>query len=108
MENKDNEKFTRKIGKAIEDTVNTVAEMTGKTIEEIKRMKREIVVSVRFDRDTMEKINMLVESGICKNKSEAVAYLTKKGIEVKEDLFEYLEDKLKEIRKIREDLRKYK
>ncbi len=102
------EKFTKKIGRALEDTVNIVAEATEKTIEEIKKIKKEIVVSVRLDRETMDKVNMLIESGLCKNKSEAVAYLTKQGVEYKRDLFEYLEDKLEELRKIKEDLKKYK
>jgi Arc/MetJ-type ribon-helix-helix transcriptional regulator len=83
-----------------------IARTAGRILEEAKTVKRQLVVSVRLDDESVRRIGQLVETGICSSRSEAVAFLAKSGIEARKELFTMIEERVQEIQKIKEEIRK--
>lgn len=63
-----------------------------------------VISSIRLPREDAEMIDLLVEAGIFRSRSEAVSYFAHKGIEASRDLLERVRSKVEELRKIRESL----
>jgi Arc/MetJ-type ribon-helix-helix transcriptional regulator len=82
-----------------------IAQTAERLFEEAKSAKRQIVVSVRLDDDSARRVDQLVEAGICSSRSEAVALLTKSGIESRLALFSKIEAKIAEIQRIKDEIR---
>lgn len=60
---------------------------------------------VKVSPDTQDKIDSLVEAGVFDSKAEAAAYLIEQGIKAEVKLFDVVEQKLSEIRRLRSELR---
>ena len=65
---------------------------------------RENVVMVRVSNEALEKLDMLVEAGITKSRSESVAYLVNEGIRTSEQLFKRIEEITEQITALRQQL----
>ncbi len=65
-----------------------------------------VISSIRLSREDAEMIDLLVEAGVFRSRSEAVSYFTKKGIEASRELLENVKKKLEELRQIRDALKK--
>ena len=87
------------------DVSSEIARTAERLFEEAKTAKRQIVVSVRLDDDSALRVDQLVEAGICSSRSEAVALLTKSGIQARSTLFNNIEAKIKEIQRIKDEIR---
>jgi hypothetical protein len=61
-------------------------------------------VMVRVNDEALEKLDMLVASGICKSRSESAAILLQRGIESSGALFDRIESVTNRITQLREDL----
>ena len=86
-----------------------VAENIGENIRDtIQGMKgsRENVVMVRIDRESLDRLDDLVEAGIMGSRSEAAAYLIAEGIRARQGLFDRIGEKIGEIRRAKEELRR--
>jgi Arc/MetJ-type ribon-helix-helix transcriptional regulator len=79
----------REVGKAIKDSLTS----------------RDNVVMVRVNDASREKMDMLVDAGIFKSRSECAAFLIHQGIQAQEILFDKLQNKVEQIQKIREELK---
>lgn len=94
-----------------EEFGDSVGRFATKTFESIKQTidksmnSRNTVLTIRVNDDANKKMNMLVEAGIFKSRSESAAYLIEEGIKFQERLFERIAKKLEEIEKIRLDLK---
>ena len=64
---------------------------------------RDNVLSIRVDNRDVAAIDALVEAGVLKTRSEAAAWLIKSGIEANRSLFEQVQAKTAEIRRLREE-----
>ena len=64
---------------------------------------RDNVLSIRVDDGDVAAIDALVEAGVLKTRSETAAWLIKSGIEANRDLFEQVQEKTAEIRRLREE-----
>ncbi len=64
-----------------------------------------VVSSVRLPQRDLEVVDALVETGVFKSRSEAVAFFAHKGIEASKPLFEEALTKLEELKKAREKLK---
>lgn len=82
-----------------------IAQTAERLFEEAKSAKRQIVVSVRLDDESARRVDQLVEAGICGSRSEAVAVLTKSGIQSRQELFDRIETKIQEIQRIKDEIR---
>ena len=63
------------------------------------------VVMVRVNKDSLYKIDELVDSGIVNSRSEAAAFLIKEGISSQSKLFNKISETTQIIRKAKEDLK---
>ena len=91
----------------MDDAVST-GEALGRNIEETLRgmlSKRESVVMVRMNKESLAKLDDLIDAGLVSSRSEAAAFLIGEGVKSRGDLFDRIADKVKEIRKAKEELR---
>ena len=64
-------------------------------------------VMVRVNDDALNKLDMLVASGICNSRSESAAFLLQQGIESSEALFTRIADVTTQISEMRQDLQEW-
>ena len=69
------------------------------------RAARDSVVMVRVTRETLDRLDTLVEAGIAGSRSEAAAFLIGEGVKARRGLFDTISDKVEQIRKTKEELR---
>ena len=62
------------------------------------------VVMVRVNKDSLHKIDELVDSGIVNSRSEAAAFLIGEGIQRRHSLFDRIAQKVENIRKAKQEL----
>ena len=90
---------------------NQVEKFAVKTAESIKKVvekalaSRNTVLTIRVNDESNQKMNMLVDAGLFKSRSESAAFLIQEGIRSREDLFKKIEGKLKKMDKIKEELK---
>ena len=81
-----------------------VSESVRGTLEDALAVRKKVVM-VRLNEVSVDRLDDLVESGIAGSRSEAAAYLIGEGIKANQGLFDRIADKIREIRKAKEDLR---
>lgn len=87
------------------DAVEELVEGIEKELEDIGR-KVTHVVSVRIRKHDLEVIDRLVEVGVFKSRSEAVAYFAKRGIEASREWIEKALEQAKKIKELQDAIRK--
>jgi len=94
----------------LEDIGNQVEKFASRTAESIKKVldrtlsSRNTVLTIRVDDVSNQKLNMLVDSGIFRSRSESAAFLINEGIKSQESLFSKISAKLLKIEKIKMEL----
>jgi len=63
------------------------------------------VIMVRVNNETLKAIDMLVEAGVCKSRSEGAAFLINQGIEASSDLYDRISGITEQITELRAKLR---
>jgi|TARA_Y100000310_G_scaffold291734_1_gene319898 Asp-tRNA(Asn)/Glu-tRNA(Gln) amidotransferase B subunit len=86
------------------DAASSVGETIRETIQAV-RTARPSVVMVRVNKESLAKLDELVDSGINSSRSEAAAFMIAEGIKAKSDLFDKIAEKTELIRQTREQLR---
>jgi len=105
------EKNSKQIKGKLDELTTQVEKVATKTAESIKKAiekalaARNTVLTIRVNEEANEKLNMLVEAGIFKSRSESAAFLIQEGIKSQIELFEKISDKLKQIEKLRKELK---
>ena len=109
------ERVIREVGTKVTDAVVkgtdeavTVAENIKETIKSRTsndRATRDNVVMVRVDKESLARMDELVEAELAGSRSEAAAYLISEGIKARNPLFDAISTKVEEIRKAKEELR---
>ena len=74
------------------------------TIESV-RSKRDNVVMVRVSRESLARLDELVDCGLTNSRSEAAAFLIAEGIKTRTDLYEKIAEQSKVIRQAKERLK---
>lgn len=93
----------------IVDEAKSKAESIGETLSETIQTvltSRDNVVMVRVNKETLSRLDELVEASLVNSRSEATAFLIAEGIRMRRKLFEQISDKIKDIRKAKEDLKR--
>ncbi len=99
------------VDKAVRDTIDkgkeVAATVGGSIRDSIKAVRetRDSVVMVRVSKDSLEKLDDLVDSGVTNSRSEAAAFLIGEGIAARADLFAKIAEQTQVIREAREKLR---
>ena len=63
------------------------------------------MLTIRVNDECNQKLNMLVEAGLFRSRSESAAFLIQEGIKSQRSLFDKIASKLKKIDQIREELK---
>ena len=82
------------VSDSIRDTIKTV------------RDTRDSVVMVRVSRESVDRLDELVDAGLANSRSEAAAFLITEGITARADLYGKIAEQTEVIRNAREKLRK--
>jgi hypothetical protein len=91
---------------------NQVEKIAVKTAESIRKVvdkalaSRNTVLTIRVNDESNRKMNMLVDAGLFKSRSESAAFLIQEGIKNQDTLFNKIAARLDKIEKIREELKK--
>lgn len=102
------------VNKVVREAVGRGSEAVGALGENVKqtwqetvrgqRPARTSVVMVRVDPDSLQRLDELIEAGLCSSRSEAAHYLISEGIRAKQGTFDKISQKIEEIRKARREL----
>ena len=88
------------------EAIEEPASLRGRVEQSLRQFfsgPRENVLSIRVDNSDVAAIDSLVEAGVLKTRSEAAAWLIKSGIEANRSLFERVQTKTAEIRRLRQE-----
>ena len=66
---------------------------------------RDNVIMVRVNKESLNKIDELVDTGLFKSRSESAAFLIREGIKARNDIFIIINEKISEIQKLKEELK---
>ncbi|MEM4741866.1 MAG: hypothetical protein QW370_06700 [Ignisphaera sp.] len=100
--------FIRSFGdvvKSLDDVFKEIDEAIEDGLKSISRRVTE-VVSTRIGRKELEIIDKLVDIGIFRSRSEAVAYFVRRGIEASKDLIDKALEHAKRIKELQESIKK--
>ena len=92
------------VSDALGEAVATMGDSLRATIEAV-RSKRDNVVMVRVSRESLAKLDELVDCGLTNSRSEAAAFLIAEGIKARTDLYAKIADQSQVIRQAKERLR---
>jgi hypothetical protein len=91
------------------DVSKVVAANVGESIREtIKsvRSNRDSVVMVRVNKESLRRLDQLVDCGLTNSRSEAAALLITEGIKARTDLYDKIAEQSEVIRNAREELKR--
>jgi len=109
QENQDTQEKSKQ--STLDEIGNQVEKFAVKTAESIKKVvekalaSRNTVMTIRVNDESNIKMNMLVDAGFFKSRSESAAFLIQEGIKRREDLFTKIEGKLKKMDKLRSEIK---
>ena len=66
---------------------------------------RENVLMVRLNKESLARVDELVEADVVGSRSESAAFLIGEGIKARAELFERMSEKIEQIRKAKDELR---
>ena len=90
------------LGKS-KDVASSVGESLRDTIKSV-RTARDSVVMVRMSKDSLRKLDALVDCGLTRSRSEAAAFLISEGIKARASMYERIAEQSEVIRNAREEL----
>lgn len=103
------------VNKVVREAVGRGSEAVGAMGENVKqtwqetvrgeRPARTSVVMVRVDTESLQRLDELIEAGLCSSRSEAAHFLITAGIDAKQGTFDKIGQKIEEIRKAKRELR---
>jgi Arc/MetJ-type ribon-helix-helix transcriptional regulator len=82
-----------------------------KTAESIRKVidralsSRNTVLTIRVNDECNKKLNMLVESGLFRSRSESAAFLIEEGLKTQDSLFTKISTKFEKIDKLKTELK---
>ena len=84
---------------------DTLGENLKETIEGALSARQNVVM-VRLNEESLARVDDLVEADVVGSRSESAAFLIGEGIKARAELFERISQKIGEIRKAKDELRK--
>lgn len=92
------------IAATLRDLFNRVPETVSRAVERAINV-RDTTVLARLSDEASDKIDVLVSSGIARNRTEAASFLIEEGIKAQAALFQSIQTKMSEIERLRAELR---
>ena len=97
------------VGRGVRDAAAAGVENVRETVRNripADRQTRDNVVMVRVDKDSLDRMDDLIEAGVVGSRSEAANYLITEGIKSRAQYFDVVASKVEEIRRAKEELRR--
>ena len=97
------------VGRGVRDAAAAGVENVRETVRNrnpTERQTRDNVVMVRVDKDSLDRMDDLIEAGVVGSRSEAANYLITEGIKSRQNFFDVVASKVAEIRQAKEELRR--
>ena len=105
------EKKERSRQNPLDEFGNQIERFASRTAESIKKVidkalsSRNTVLTIRVNDECNTMMNMLVESGLFRSRSESAAFLIQEGIKKREDLFAKIKGRLEKVKQLREEMK---
>lgn len=96
--------FLEGLESMVDEAVGAATEGIKETMNRV-RYSRDNVVMVRLNKESLAKLDELVEAGVANSRSESAAFLIAGGIKSRQPLFDRISVKIDEIRQKKEELR---
>ena len=93
---------------SVGQTEEYLRDWLGSVRDRVRRSTREIVVMVRVDKESLERMDELREADLVSSRSAAAAFLISEGVKARQDLFEGIRLRIDTIRQAREELQRLK
>lgn len=94
------------MGRGVRDVAVDAVENVRDSVRNVIPTTRDKVVMVRVSKDCLDRMDDLVEAGVAGSRSEAADYLINEGIKAKRAFFNTVAEKVEEIRRAKEELRR--
>jgi Arc/MetJ-type ribon-helix-helix transcriptional regulator len=100
----------KKKSTALDEFGDQMERFAVKTAESIRKVidkalsSRNTVLTIRVNDEANKMLNMLVEAGLFRSRSESAAFLIQEGIKSQNDLFSKVQNKFEKIEKLRAEL----
>lgn len=100
----------KKKAKPLDEFGDQMERFAVKTAESIRKVidkalaSRNTVLTIRVNDDANRMLNVLVEAGLFRSRSESAAFLIQEGIKNQKDLFSKVQNKFEKIEKLRAEL----
>ena len=97
------------VGRGVRDAAAAGVENVRETVRNripADRQTRDNVVMVRVDKDSLDRMDDLIEAGVVGSRSEAANYLITEGIKARQNFFDVVASKVADIRRAKEELRR--
>ncbi len=99
--------------RSFDDIFNSMAEIfrsieeaVEESLEDVARGRLSNVISARIGKKELELIDQLVDAGVFRSRSEAIAYFVRRGVESSREWIEKTLEKIKKIKELQESIRK--
>jgi predicted transcriptional regulator len=100
-----------KTANTLDDIGNQMEKFAVRTAESIRKVidkalsSRNTVLTIRVNDDCNRRLNMLVEAGLFRSRSESAAFLIEEGLKSQEALFAKIESRFTQIDKLKNELK---
>ena len=104
----DIESLVEDVSKVVTVAVTRGSEAAGTVGERLRETiqgARDSVVMIRVDKESLTRLDDLVEAGISGSRSEAGAFLIGEGVKARQGLFDRIAEKIEQIRAAKDELR---
>ena len=111
----DIEHLVEDVNRAVRKAVShgsDAAESVGETLKDTlkvtimgARSARDSVVMIRVDKESLSRVDELVDAGLANSRSEAAAFLIGEGIKSRQPLFDKIAESVEQIRATKDELR---
>ncbi len=111
VEDKDSTKKENTHNTPLNEFGDHMEKFATKTAESIRKVidkalsSRNTVLTIRVGDDCNRKLNMLVEAGLFKSRSEGAAFLIEEGLKTQDAIFSKIESKFDQIDKLKSELK---
>lgn len=111
VESKQPEEKKKKNSSSFDELGNQMEKFAVKTAESIRKVidkalsSRNTVLTIRVNDECNRKLNMLVEAGLFKSRSESAAFLIEEGLKTQSALLSKIETKFEKIDKLKSELK---
>ncbi|MFN4046447.1 MAG: ribbon-helix-helix domain-containing protein, partial [Acidilobaceae archaeon] len=98
------QRLARIVGKEVGEALKSALEEVRRAAESVSAAT--VISSIRLREEDAKVVDELVDAGIFKSRSEAVAFFVRKGIEASKEWLEKVRENIRKIRELQEEVKR--